>query len=250
MPAAAQWEDRRRFVQLSGDVDMVVASGKARAESGARAELELVAAAGERVAICRVTVSGGPEDGPFESDSLNVIETDESGAAVHVVSMEGDQMRDALGEAWERWSAMNPEIAETLALTARAMDLVNAAQLDRVELRAIYAEDLIVEDRRHAGMGRLEGVDTYADSLEALGDLTDSSTVVLGAFWGAIGCNGGVCTVRRSGEVAGGGNYESDYLAVVLHVRGRVSRVEFFEIEQLDEALARFEGLGNDNRPD
>jgi len=44
----------------------------------------------------------------------------------------------------------------------------------------------------------------------------------------------------------GGGDFESDYLYLALVARGRITRVEMFELEDLEAALARFEEL----RPD
>jgi hypothetical protein len=66
-------------------------------------------------------------------------------------------------EAWARWAKIEPEITDTLALVADAGDNFNAQ--DRERLRAILADDLVVEDRRRTRMGRIEGGDAYTDSL-------------------------------------------------------------------------------------
>jgi hypothetical protein len=57
------------------------------------------------------------------------------------------------------------------------------------------------------------------------------------------GPDGALTTVRRTGDVAGGGPFESDYLYLFLHARGRITHVEMFELENLDAGLTRFEEL-------
>ena len=52
--------------------------------------------------------------------------------------------------------------------------------------------------------------------------------------------------MRRTGDVAGGGAFESEYLYLFLSRGGRITHVELFELDALDAALARFEEL----RPD
>ena len=50
--------------------------------------------------------------------------------------------------------------------------------------------------------------------------------------------------MRRKGIVPdGGGEFESEYLFLCLVAQGRITRVEMFEIDALDAALARFEAL-------
>jgi hypothetical protein len=42
---------------------------------------------------------------------------------------------------------------------------------DRDGVRARFADDVVVEDRRHAGLGRVEGADAYAEANAVLWDL-------------------------------------------------------------------------------
>ena len=76
-----------------------------------------------------------------------------------------------------------------------------------------------------------------------LWDLAAATRVELGWFWPACDRHGALYTISRSGDVTGGGALESDYLMLIRHARGRMTRVELFELEQLDAALARFEAL-------
>ena len=65
--------------------------------------------------------------------------------------------------------------------SAEASDAFNAQ--DRARLRALFADDLVVEDHRRTGMGRIEGGDAYVDSLAVLWDLAAATRVELGWFW-------------------------------------------------------------------
>jgi hypothetical protein len=73
-----------------------------------------------------------------------------------------------------------------------------------------------------------------------LWDLADGTRVELGGFWLACDRNGALYTLRRTGQVAGGGPFETDYLQLILHARGRFTHVEHFELDDLDAAKARF----------
>jgi ketosteroid isomerase-like protein len=69
---------------------------------------------------------------------------------------------------------------------------------------------------------------------------------MFGWSWPAVERHGTVVTTRREGTVPGGGPFESEHLSLALARNGRFTRIEFFEIDALDTALARFEEL----RPD
>jgi hypothetical protein len=117
---------------------------------------------------------------------------------------------------------------------------------DRPRLRDRAADDLVLEDHRHAGLGRIEGADAYGDSVVALWELAPDQRLEIGWSWPAVDRHGFVVTARRAGTLASGGTFESEYLWLGVGSAGRFTRSEFFEIDALDTALARFEEL----RPD
>jgi hypothetical protein len=92
-------------------------------------------------------------------------------------------------------------------------------------------------------MGHIEGADAYADSLVALWQLTPTTQIELGWFWPRIGPGGGLFTVRRTGDISGGGAFESAHLALLLHQQKLWKRLELFELEDLDAALTRLAEL-------
>jgi len=78
----------------------------------------------------------------------------------------------------------------------------------------------------------------------ALWELAPESRLDAGWFWLAISPNVGVYSCRRSGTLPGGGEFVSDFLTVSALERGRATRLEIFEVDAVDAALARFAALG------
>jgi hypothetical protein len=99
--------------------------------------------------------AGGPSDGRFEIEYLHVSEVDEAGLLTGMALFEPDDARAAQREAWARWAAIDPDVAPTLALVSEAADSFHSR--DRARVRALYADAVVVEDHRRAGMGRIEG---------------------------------------------------------------------------------------------
>jgi len=239
------WADRRPLVGLSGDLELMIASAPERLASGAgHGRRAIIGTAGERVAIARVLWAGGPVDGRCEVEFLIVHEVDEAGRCTAMTFLDADDARAAQREAWARWKAIDPTVAEMTAALGRAIDGWNARDADR--LRAAFAEDLVVDDHRRTGTGRSEGREAYLSSVVALWELAPESRLEAGWHWLAIAPHAGLYTARRAGTVPGGGEFESEFLCVAVLEGGRTVRVEIFEIDDVDAALARFEAL----RPD
>jgi ketosteroid isomerase-like protein len=238
------FDDRRRFNLLSGDVELMVAAARERVTSGARPVRRRRGTAGDRVAIEVLLWSGGPADGRFEIEYLGVTEVDESGLLVTTILLDLDDPRAAQREAWARWMAIDPTVAELVTAVSETIDSWNA--MDRRRFAREYTDDFVVEDHRRTGMGRLDGVEAYMASVEALWQLAPDSRLELGWHWLAVDRRGGVVTCRRTGRLADGGAYESDYLVLFIVEDGRARRLEMFEVDAADAALARFEALRTD----
>lgn len=97
--------------------------------------------------------------------------------------------------------------------------------------------------RTHAGFGRVEGADAYIESNAVLWDLAPDQRLEFGGAWPAVDPRCLVATLRREGTLADGGAFESEYVWLSLAEGARITRLELFESEALDEALARFETL-------
>ncbi|MEO6028156.1 MAG: nuclear transport factor 2 family protein [Candidatus Binatia bacterium] len=238
------FEDRRRLALLSGDRELMIASARERARTGARPEGRLVGTAGERVMIGRTLWSGGPPDGRFEIEYYSVVEVDEAELFTAMIFFDVDDVRLAQREAWARWGAIDPVAAPWVRLVGECNDSFDAQ--DRARIRANFADDLVVEDHRRTGFGRIEGADAYVESLVVLWDLAPDHRLELGWSWPAVERHGVVATGRRVGTLADGGAFESDFLWVAVADRGRVTHAELFELEDLARAVARLAEL----RPD
>jgi class 3 adenylate cyclase len=235
------FEDRQGFARLSGDREMMIASLRERVASGARAERRLLGTAGERIAVMRMLWTGGPADGRFEIEYLALCQVDAAGLVVAIILFGADDMRAAQREAWARWASIDPVAAPWVDLLTEITDAWNSH--DRPRLRGRYSDDVVVEDHRHAGLGRIEGADAYLDSNVALWELAPDQRVDFGWSWPAVDRHGFVVTQRRVGTLADGGAFESEYVWLGLARGGRFTRLELFETEALDRALARLEEL-------
>jgi hypothetical protein len=237
-----KWEDRRPLVGLSGDLELMIASARERLASGARHERrEIIGTAGDRVAVARVLWAGGPADGRFEVEFFAVHEIAEAGLCTAMVFLDPDDARAAQREAWKRWVAIDPRAAAVTTVIGEQVDAFNAQ--DPINYRAVFADDLVVEDHRRAGMGRIEGADAYVESLVALWELAPTTRIEAGWHWPAFDRHVALTDVHRTGSLPDGGDFESDYLHLCTLDGERVARIELFELDDLDAALARFEEL-------
>jgi hypothetical protein len=94
-------------------------------------------------------------------------------------------------------------------------------------------------------MGRIEGADAYVASLAALFEQTHE--VMFGVLYTIARADHGTLGVAQTfGRLVDGGEFESVYLQISRVESGRLVGVEFFELEDLDRARARFEELCSD----
>lgn len=238
------FDDRRRLALLHGDVELMLASLRERAASGARAEWTVVGAAGERIAIGRMLWSGGPPDGRFEIEYLAVVEVDAAGLIVANVLYDLDDSRAALRDAWARWAAIEPDVTPAVTLVTTAVDAFAAR--DRERLRPIFTDDVVVEDHRQSGIGRIEGADPYVEAVAVLWELASDHQLELGWFWPAVERHGFVATLNRFGTLPDGGPFDSPGLWLCVVTGDRIARAELFEVDDVDRAVARLAEL----RPD
>jgi ketosteroid isomerase-like protein len=242
------WEDRRPMFRLSGDIELMIASARERIASGAsHARRSIVGTAGDRIVLSSVLWAGGPDDGRFEVEFLALMECDENGRVAASVFFDPGDARAAQREAWARWARIDPAAAAVATATAGFVDAFNAN--DRATFAAFFARDLVVDDHRRTGMGRLEGADAYAASVATLLDLAEVSHIEDGWIWPAFDRHGAITVVRRSGTIRDGGEFEVEHLNLFTVAGGRITRMEFFELEDIDKAKARLIELRPERRP-
>ena len=238
----AKFDDRRRIALVSGNADWWVAGMQRIVEApNLRYERTLVGAFGERVDLERVLWTGGPPDGRFESEHLWLTEVDDSGRMVFAVAFDADDRRAAYREAWARQLANDPAAA---VVVRPLVDLVEGFnERDPARIRAVVADDIVAYDRRRTGQGRTDGVEAVLQPVlwTLAPDIQLEVTSII-----ALESHGGVGVGRYFGTHLHGGAFESLFVCVAIVAHGRFTRHEYFEIEDLDAALARFAEL----RPD
>ena len=239
-------EERRRQVLVSFDADAWIAHLQQTAEGTEvdnwRYDRQLVGTAGDRVDVERVLWAGSFDGGAFEIEHLLVTEVDEAGRIVAVVTFDVDDWRAANAYAGSRWLAADPVAAAVMGPIIEFGAGLNDHDLTRV--RRALADDVVVHDHRRTGMGLIEGVDAYTDSVVVLWSLApDLQTTGVQL---ALEPHGGVSAARHFGTLAEGGAYESVLVGLFVVEGRRITRLEIFEIDDLDAAFARLAEL----RPD
>ena len=246
--AKATHEDWRSHMRVSIDVDRWLADVRevVRASPNARIERRLIGTAGERIAIERRIARAGSVDsehGSYEIESLWLFETDANGRIVCAVLFDPGDEREAEREARTRWLAYDADAAVVMRPLFEAVDAHN--DHDGARLRAVLADDIATHDHRLTGLGRLDGADPFIDSLETEWALTPDVRQSA-QFHVAAERHGVVGLSRVTGTAPDGGRFEYQFANVAVVAGGRVTRLEFFEPEDLDRARARLAEL----RPD
>jgi class 3 adenylate cyclase len=242
----ARIEDRRRHALVSGDVDWWVADLRRVAEADVgdlQYERRLVGTAGDRVCLERVLWSGGPAEGRVEIEYLWLAEVDESGRLVSGVMFDPEDWRAASREARARWLARDAAAARVAGPHFEFLEALSSH--DRSRVRAAVTEDVVFNDRRRAGVGPVEGADAYLEALAVLWDLAPD--IEYEGFVLALERHGLVVAERSSGTLReGGGGFERPLVTVSTVTGGRLTRLELFDVDDVDATLARLAEL----RPD
>jgi hypothetical protein len=118
---------------------------------------------------------------------------------------------------------------------------------DLAPVRAALCDDLVVEDHRRTGMGRIDGADEYLRAVAAIWEITSESMLQPLQFL-AVAPRSRVFVNRTAGRNLEGGEFESVFVVLQAYRDERVSRLELFEPEDVRTALARFEVLCDDPR--
>ncbi|HTL84705.1 MAG TPA: nuclear transport factor 2 family protein [Acidimicrobiia bacterium] len=230
------YEDRRAHALVRGDADVWVKAAELIDRRSARYSREAVTELGATIAVDLVNWKG--TDG-WEADVLQLTQVDERGQLVASINFDPDDRRAAFDEALQRFRAGEaaPYVA-TLDAIRRYGEAFGARDL--VALRSAIADDFVFHDHRVNRLGRVDGADTYIQSVETLHGLAPEVIAETLALV-AIDHHGRVGRTRIRGEDVGGGAFESEYYGVFIVTAGKVARYEFFDSE--DSAMARFAEL-------
>src|SRR5205823_1745710 len=175
------------------------------------------------------------------AEVIGLIEVDAQGRRARTEVFAVDRLGDAVARSYERYADLLPDgpARARAAATARSFSGIAA-----FEWAAAVAPAIEVVDHRTLGTWSARGAEAFLEHLRALLGLADDAATrdddVLALQPDAL-------LVRRThfGTArAGGGAYERLFL--LLHVFGAdglVTRLEFFDSDREDEALARFDEL-------
>jgi class 3 adenylate cyclase len=235
------FEDRRRYTLVSMDIEGWIADRQRWARSGVQQERRLVATAGDRIALERVSTISGPPGGRSEFEYLLLSEVDENGRILATVAFDPDDWRAAQREALARVMARDPEAAASVKPVVELIEAFNDRDLARG--RAVVADDYVTDDHRRTGVGRREGASSWGDGASALWNLAPD-VQFYAVHMLACDRHGFVGSGRLFGTFTeGGGAFEIHTINVFAVEHGRITRYEVFEPEDVDAALARFEEL-------
>ncbi len=242
---SVEFDDRRRATRLTGDRDMLLASIRIIGSwPNARLARTVLATAGERLMLERAHWTGGEHGSRFEIESLNLIEVDAEGRIIASLVFDLDDRRTAGRQMLDRFKRTLLARGFPRDLFDLFNDLFNAIRdHDLSRCRAAVPDDFVFDDHRRTGMGRLEGAETYLAALAALfAEAPDA--IIEPLYWLAMEKHGFLAVGHTFGTLAEGGEFESVYVQLALFsADGRFAGAELFEVEDLDVARARFEGL-------
>jgi hypothetical protein len=238
------FEDRRRLVRIAGGGEPLLADTRHLWESGWRPMRTLLATAGDRLSLERMlwTLDAGGQ--ASEIEVLKVAEVDAAGRIVAYLIFDPSDRAAASEELFERWVRQGFD-----GFPRATLEFFRAwNRHDRVRMQALLPGDYVFHDHRRTGIGRIEGVAPYLDSLTALWELSPDVRLEMlyevrrapNAFLGVL---------RWFGTNAEAGEFEAVFLGVTRIQDERQVGTDLFEIDEMDTALARFEELSAQTAP-
>jgi hypothetical protein len=99
------FDDRQKRSLVRGDIEIYIRNLEfVRAWPGRRVSRELLATAGDRIALDRIAFTGDPEGGAFEGEFLRLTELDTEGRLRALLHFDPDDRRTADRELHERFA--------------------------------------------------------------------------------------------------------------------------------------------------
>ncbi len=233
------FDDRRRFILLTGDRDMFVANGRwIASQASSTSTRTLLATAGDRLALEHFRFVGAPDAPDAEVEVLILREIDAEGRGVAVIAFDPDDRRAASAELLDRYAR-----SDASRWASRAIEFRRALidrDLDRI--RAALPDDFVFHDHRRTGPGRIDGADDYVRWVATL--FEQSPDAIIETMYHVAEAAHGALTVGHTfGTLPEGGAFEFFPVTLALFRGNQFVGCEVFELEDLDAARARFEGL-------
>ena len=221
------------------------------ADEDATFRVEPIATLGEALALCHQTWTGSASVGPsldvgaFEMEMFFVYEVDAAGRAVWVDAFGHDRLGDAAARLYERHAERLAEGQGRARAAATARSVAVMLRAPGGDPGAVIAPGLEFSDRRTPGLlGHSRGAEAYLRGLHVFADGARDRVLRLDDV---VAARPDALLVHRAEagvDRASGGAYENRFLTLwTFGEAGLVERVEWFDSDHVDEALARFDAL-------
>lgn len=231
--------DRTRIAQLETDGRQWLASFRQMVEmTSARPTQQVLATRGERLALFRVVWRGAEGDiGPSEIDWVLIIEVDGRGDHVAVVAFDPDDLDAAYGELDARYAEGEAMGYEREGAASRTDALLASRDWDAVA--AGCAPDFVYRDHRLLGWGdTARDVAAFVEVQRVLAELAPDVRVRTDHV--RLSRRAALRQIAYVGT-RDGGAFETPFLTVVeTDPSGRRRSVDSYDLDQLDQARARF----------
>ena len=247
MTADGQFEDRRkglRAVHKGAARRKAVRAVFEEAPASWRMHAERIAIRGSRLELIRECYRDTDEaDRPIAAELLHVMELDDADLMRDIVSFDPDDLDDAFAELTARWIAVG-EIAypELIEAVDRINASINRHDWDTVATHFAGAEYVNHRQLAHAADGTIAD---WLSSLQTTGSMVPNFWVELAEILArsAIGIVG---RMALKGTSTDGDALEIAFVVLILLHGERVTRLEAFDEDQREVALARLQEF---NRP-
>ncbi len=236
--------DRRSLVRLELDHDQPLDfQGSLFEMRSSCNEVEVLATRGDRLALCRTRFEVADDlIGESEIAYLAVTEVDRDGRQIWAVRFDLEALDAAYAELDARYAAGEAAAHPDAQRAVQAFQRANAAG-ETETLVSLLVRDLILADHRVLGWGTLRSrveilavmrsrFDLRPDTRLRVNHVVLSDRAVLTAF----------CWTGSEAE----GAYETPLIEVgALGTDGRITRLDVYDLDQLDAARARFAELSS-----
>jgi hypothetical protein len=240
--ADGRYEDRRKGLRNEGPVGREFAHALLfEASASWRLDIELVAVRGHRLALTRDRFRDADEaDRPITVETLMLTEVNDHELISYSVVFDPDDINGAIGELTDRWIASgevaHPEVIES---ARQGNEAYNRHDWDAVAAREAGA---IYVNHRQLATVDVETIVDHWSSIRTLASLIPDMWVELPEIL-TYSATGLVNSVVVKGTTAEGAAIELPAVTLILFDGFRVTRMEAFDSNQRDLALARFDEL-------
>jgi hypothetical protein len=190
-------------------------------------------------------VTGNVDMGPYQSEFVCVVEVDAQGRRRRVAVFPATRLGDAIAYLYERYAEVLPAgPAQTRAAARARTEAAFSTPFDLERLASAIAPTVEVVDQRILGTWTSSGAEALLRDVRSLVEMTEGITYhvydVLDLRPDAI-----LERAAASGiSAVGGGAFERPFLLLRLFgADGRQTRHEYFDVDQVAEARARFDEL-------